>query len=423
MSRFLFVVVDGGGNVPAQIAVARRLAARGHEVHVLGDVGVEPSALAAGCRFRPFREAPRNNNRDRHSDPVRDWEPSSPIAQARRVGKHIMFGPAGAYARDVLAAVEQVRPDAIGVDCLPFGAIVGAEKSGVPAAVMSHFPLHGPVRGVTPFGLGLQPAKGAIGRWRDRAVLAAMRRLFAFGLDPVNDARRELGLSPLGDVMEQLLRLDRSLMLTSREFDFVPDGLPSHVKYVGPQLDDPVDLDALDSGTLTDPDRPLVLVSLGTTYQRQERAFAQATEALGSLPVRGFATYGAIDPPAAPAPTNVTVVRSAPHAALLPLASAVICHGGHGTVMKALSHGLPLVVLPFGRDQNDNAARVVASGAGVRLSPGAKAAQIASAVNRVLGESRFVESARRLAAVIARDLREDRAVSEMEALAHRGRNA
>ena len=73
-----------------------------------------------------------------------------------------MFGPAAAYARDVLDAVERVRPDAIAVDCMPFGAIVGAEKSGLPAAILVHFPIHGPVQGATPFGLGLRPARGPL---------------------------------------------------------------------------------------------------------------------------------------------------------------------------------------------------------------------------------------------------------------------
>jgi UDP:flavonoid glycosyltransferase YjiC (YdhE family) len=233
MKRFLFVVVDGGGNVPAELAIARRLAGRGHDVHVLADPSVQPDVLQAGCRFHSFVKAPARRNRDRNDDPVRDWEASSPIAQARQVGEHVMFGPAAAYARDVLDAAERLRPDAIAVDCLLFGAIVGAEKSGVPAALLVHFPMHGPVRGATPFGLGLRPARGPLGRLRDRVLMAASRRMLAFGLTPVNEARRELGLTPLDDVLEQLLRLNRSLVLTSREFDFVPEGLPLHVRYVG----------------------------------------------------------------------------------------------------------------------------------------------------------------------------------------------
>jgi MGT family glycosyltransferase len=417
LKRFLFVIVDGGGNVPAQIAIARRLAGRGHDVHVLGDSGVRPGARAAGCRFHRFVHAPPFGNRDRDADPVRDWEPASPIAQARRVGEHVMFGPAAAYARDVLATVDEVGPDAIAVDCLPFGAIAGAEKSGVPAAILVHFPIHGPVRGVTPFGLGLRPARSPLGRLRDRVLLAAMRRMLAFGLMPLNAARRELGLKPLDDVLEQLLRLDRSLVLTSREFDFVPHGLPPHVQYVGPQLDDPAGLDEWSASSLPPSEDPLVLVSLGSTYQRQERTFGRTVEALGTLPVRGLATYGAIDPPGGPAPDNVAVIRSAPHAAVLPLASLVVCHGGHGTVMKALAHGLPLVVMPLGRDQKDNAARVEACGAGMWISATASSRRIAKAVRRVLHEPRFREQAQRMAAIIGRSLEEDRAVAELEALA------
>jgi UDP:flavonoid glycosyltransferase YjiC (YdhE family) len=85
--------------------------------------------------------------------------------------------------------------------------------------------------------------------------------------------------------------------------------------------------------------------------------------------------------------------------------------------MKALAHGLPIVVMPLGRDQKDNAAPVEMCGAGVRISARASAAQIAEAVRRVLREPRFRGRARRMATIIARDLQEDRAIVELEALA------
>jgi len=416
MSRFLFVIVEGGGNVQAEISIARRLASRAHAVHVLGDPAVEREAVRARCEFRAFVHAPRHNMRDRQADVVRDWEPASPIAQVRRVGNQVMFGPAALYARDVLDEIERVRPDAVAVDCLPFGAMVGAEKSGVPSAVLVHFPIHGPVRGATPFGLGLRRAAGPLGRARDRVLTALMRRAFGFALEPVNAARRELGLAPLDDVLEQLLKLPRALVLTSREFYFVPDGLPAHVRYVGPQLDDPEWLGAWDASSLPQSQDQLVVASLGSTYQRQEKALAAILSALETLPVRGLVSYGAADPPATQ-PRNVAIVASAPHAAVFPLASAVVCHGGHGTVMKALAHGAPVVVMPFGRDQKDNAARVEASGAGLRLPAQAGPARIARAVRQVIETPAFRERARRMAAVIARDVQQDRAVAELEALA------
>jgi UDP:flavonoid glycosyltransferase YjiC (YdhE family) len=98
-------------------------------------------------------------------------------------------------------------------------------------------------------------------------------------------------------------------------------------------------------------------------------------------------------------------------------AAAVVNHGGHGTVIKTLAAGVPQVCLPLGRDQLDNAARVEWHGAGLRLKPDAEATAIASAVRRVIDEPSFAAGARRLADGIAEDMREDRAVAELEELA------
>jgi UDP:flavonoid glycosyltransferase YjiC (YdhE family) len=248
----------------------------------------------------------------------------------------------------------------------------------------------------------------------------ATRREIGKDLEPpVNAARQELGLEPFREVFDQLHVLSRSLVLTSREYDFVPPGQPAHVRHVGPQLDDPAWPEPWTPPWSADLRLPLVVASRGSTYQRQEKTFGAIVQALGTLPVRGFATLGAIDPLASHAPRNVTVVSSAPHAAVLPLASAVVCHGGHGTVMKALAHGLPVVVMPFGRDQKDNGARVEVAGAGLSLSLNASPRRIAIAVRRVLEEPGLREGARRMAAIIGRDVKEDRAVVEMEALTAR----
>lgn len=419
MKRFLFLMVEAGGNVPPQMSIARRLAARGHEIHVLADRALMRETMNAGFHFHTFVHAPQHNMRDKGADVIRDWEPVSPMAQIRRMGDHVMFGPSAGYARDLLETADRVRPDALAIDCLPFGAILGAERSGIPAALMLHFPIHAPARGVTPFGLGLHPARSLPGRFRDRALLAVMRRLFRFGLAPVNAARQEFGLPPLREVFDQLHVLSRSLILTSREYDFVPPGLPEHVQYVGPQLDDPAWPEPWTPPWPADSPVPLVVASLGSTYQRQEKAFGAIVKALGKLPVRGFATLGPVDPPTSPIPGNVTIAPSAPHASVMPLASAVVCHGGHGTVMKALAHGLPVVVMPFGRDQKDNGARVEVAGAGLSLSPKASPARIAVAIRRVLEEPHFRECAQRMAAIVARDVQEDRAVAEMETLTTR----
>ena len=96
-------------------------------------------------------------------------------------------------------------------------------------------------------------------------------------------------------------------------------------------------------------------------------------------------------------------------------------HAGHGTVIKALAAGVPVVAIPLGRDQLDNAARVQHHGAGLRLKTKAKPEAIAQAVRRVLDEPSFAAGAERLAAAIAAETASDRAAEELEELAGRSR--
>ena len=88
-------------------------------------------------------------------------------------------------------------------------------------------------------------------------------------------------------------------------------------------------------------------------------------------------------------PENVVVVDSAPHSRVFPLADLIITHAGHGTVMRALSQGLPMVCLPMGRDQNDNAIKVQHHECGLALSAKAKPKKIRNAVHQILADNSF----------------------------------
>lgn len=96
----------------------------------------------------------------------------------------------------------------------------------------------------------------------------------------------------------------------------------------------------------------------------------------------------------------------------------VVTHCGHGTTLKALTAGVPLVCLPMGRDQNDTAARVEHHGAGLRLRPTASAARIRRAVRRVLDDPEISQAAGRLAAVIEDERKQTDVGAELEALTH-----
>jgi UDP:flavonoid glycosyltransferase YjiC (YdhE family) len=86
----------------------------------------------------------------------------------------------------------------------------------------------------------------------------------------------------------------------------------------------------------------------------------------------------------------------------MPDCAAVVDHGGLGTVLRALAHGVPQLVLPLGRDQEFNASRAEALGAGIHLPADASPERIRTALETLLGDPRYAEAAatagRRIAA-------------------------
>jgi MGT family glycosyltransferase len=416
--RFLFVLWEGGGNVPIQLGLARALVERGHDVRVLTEDSLIADVAAAGCRFEPFVEAP--NRATRNEDLVGDSEARTPLGAFARARDRVMMGPAAAYARDTRAAIERAPVDAIASDYMLFGPPIAAESAGVPTALLVHNVYMVPERGKPAPGPGFLPARGRLGRARDRVANPAFLALFNRGLPAVNRARAEHGVAPLRHILDQLSHVELVLVLTSESFDFHGDAHPQHVRYVGPVLTDPEWVSEWHSPWLEDDTRPLVVVSLSSTYMAQERVLARAIEGLGRLDARVLVTTGpAIDPASLPAAPNAVVLRSAPHTKLFPEAAVVVTHAGMGTVTRALAAGVPLVCLPMGRDQLDVAARVVHARAGVRLRPSAKPAVIAAAVERVIREPDFRNAAQRIGARLVADAAAQQGIAELEALASR----
>jgi MGT family glycosyltransferase len=420
--RFLFVEWEGGGNLPPALGLARRLVARGHEVRVLSEPCNEAEVLAAGCAFIPYRRAPHRADKSPASAFARDWEAGNPIAAFALLREKLLFGPARAYAEDTLAELARRPADALVVSEGLFGGLLAAEKARVPAALLipSFYPL--PAPGLPP-STGATPARGPFGRVSETVQWAVLKRLYARGLPALNAARADFGLASLRHPFDQIARAERVLVLTSRAFDFSATSLPPNVRYVGPVLDDPSWAGDWDTPWPDDHPDPLVVVSLSSTPQGQDDLLHRTIAALGNLPVRGLVTTGpALAPADFPAPPNIAVRAAAPHARIFPLAAAVVTHAGHGTVIRALACGVPLVCLPMGRDQDGNAARVVARGAGLRLPPNAPADAIRAAVRRVLDDPGFRTGAQRLATAIAADTSHAVAIDELEQLATRYEN-
>jgi MGT family glycosyltransferase len=414
--RFLFVLWEGGGNVAPQLALARSLLERGHGVRVLTEDCLADDVVACGARFERFATAP--NRARRSEDLIRDWEARTPLGAFARGRDRVMMGPAASYADDTYGALEREPVDALVCDYMLFGPPIAAERAGVPTALIVHNVYMIPEPGKPAPGPGFLPARGPLGRARDRALNRAFIALFSRGLPAVNRARTRHGLPPLRRLVDQLDNVQLVLVLTSESFDFHGSAHPRHVRYVGPVLADPPWVGAWHSPWPEDDVRPLVVVSLSSTYMAQERVLARVIEGLGPLHARVLVTTGpAIDPASLPVRGSTVVVRSAPHAQLFPDAAVVVTHAGMGTVTRALASGVPLVCLPMGRDQLDVAARVVHAGAGLRLRAGAKPAAIRAAVERVMHGPAFQTAARQLGAVLRADAAAHRGIVELESLA------
>lgn len=289
MADFLFVTWDGGGNVPPALGIADELARRGHRTRFLGHQAQRDSLSAAGHEFRAYAEAA-------------DFVGSEPASLPRLVR---LFNDTG-MGRDLLAEVARRPADLVVIDALLLGVLDAAADHRMRYATLQHLFdayqrggwLNGPV-GLWGRLRGLRPRA----RW-DGAALALSATLP--DLDPGSSA-----------------------------------AAPDNLRFTGP--------------VLTPPDRTasftdaMVLVSLSTFHYPDMRSVLQrvvdATDGLGARVV--VTTGPAVDPAAIRAHPRVEVHRYVPHDELMPAASLVVSHGGHGTAMRALAHDLPLLVMPL----------------------------------------------------------------------------
>jgi MGT family glycosyltransferase len=375
--QFLFATWDGGGNFVPALRIAGVLSARGHEVTFTGQRSLARAVERRGYAFHSFERAP-------------EWTAGLSIEEERPAFVGLLSG--SGTAEDVTAAIELVRPDAIVVDCMLSGGLAAAECSRVPTAALVHLLDHACADGI-------------------------FARSFSAMMPAVNDTRCGLGLAP-AVTSADLLKPMKLVLVTTVEVIDRPTSKPSgNVHYIGPVFDAEPETPVAD---LPASDQPLVLVSFSTTNQHQEEPLQRVADALAELPVCGLITLGEVlGLDALRLPSNVAVRRFASHEALLPEVSIVVTHAGLGTVMAALAHGVPLVCMPMGRDQDTNARRVEALGAGLALPADAGVREIAQTVARVLQTPSYRGAARRLQGVLASAPGAAGAADELERLCAR----
>ncbi len=403
MSTFLAYTSPARGHLFPILPALAELRRRGHDVHVQTLAAEGPRAEALGVRARAIAPAIE-------ALPIEDWREASPLNQARRT--------LGTWAKrathevaDLRSTLAELRPDAVLVDINTWGACAVAEASGVPTAIYSPYFVDLDLPGRPPFGMGLAPWPGPLGRLRDAVVRAGARFGFAAAVAELNALRRGLSLPALAHLGELTTRADRLLYCTVEAFEYDHGGWPANLRFVGPGAWEPPAEGAPDGVS----GRPTVLVTCSTEFQDDGRLVEVALEALASEDVDVIATTAAVDPSRFVAPPNATVVAYAPHGPILRRAAVVVCHGGMGITQKALAAGVPVCVVPYGRDQHDVARHVERCGAGASV-PG-KGLTVDGLRQAFRAARERGPGARRLAAAYAAAGGPERAADELEGLA------
>jgi UDP:flavonoid glycosyltransferase YjiC (YdhE family) len=338
--KILFAIVDGGGNVPPQLAVATALQRRGTEVHVIGHRGIRHRVEAAGLPFEPFTDG-------RDLDPTVAQSLASIMTNFVRVAADRRLG-------DCIAEAAQRRQvDAVVVDMILTAGIPAIVESGVPTVVFTH------------------------------CFYRAVQDLAA---SPVGWMLRLRGTDPLGAEHRGLLQV----VASRADLDPVRGAPP--VRHAG------VVWQGVPRAAVPAP-VPRILVSLSTcAFAGQRRMLQNILDSVAPLPVEATVTVGpGIDAAGLRVPQNAAMHDWLDHDEVLATASLVVGHGGHSTAMRALSFGVPMIVMPANPmiDQKGVGAALEKAGAGILLAKHAKSQRIREAIETVLGDAGYREAADR----------------------------
>jgi len=399
MARLGAFCFPGSGHINPMTALARALEQRGHGVVIFGIADVEPQVRAAGIEFRRIGAADYPpgtlNALDDHLGAL------SGLAALRFTLQRVA-NTGRMVLRDAPAAVREARVDALLVDEADVSGAV-AEHLGLPFVSVAIIPPINRDDRLAPFCFGWHPAKGPLGRLRNRMA----KRLLVWAGRPlfkiVNAKRSEWGLNPLRDPSDALSPIARVAQMPEA-FNFQLAPRPENLYFTGPfvnsTLRPPVDFpwDRLDG-------RRLVYASLGTLQNSSEFAFRTIAEACSDPSVQLVLSLGGglVPEQLGVLPGDPVVVPYAPQLEILKRADVVITHAGINTVLESLSEGVPLVAIPVANDQPGVAARVEARGVGV-VVPRKKltAARLRRAVRRVLEDPGYRARAQELGRAIRR---------------------
>ncbi len=380
--RMLFTFAGGSGHLEPLVPLARAAEVAGHTVAFAGRPWMVPKVEALGF---PAFAAGSDVGLTPKRRPLAEIDVEREIGS---VGGGFGYRIAGERARDLLPLCVTWQPDLLVCEELDFGAMVVAERLDLPYATVL----------VSGAGSFIRPD-----------VVA----------EPLNRVRAEHGLPP----DPNLAMLSAYLVLSSFPPSYRdPDApLPATGHTYCPLVRDPSGNDAVPAWVAHLKNAPTVYFTLGTVFNMESGdLFDRVLVGLRDLPINLVVTVGRdIDPAElGPQPDNVLIERYVPQAVLLPHCSLVVSHGGSGSVIGTLAHGLPMVLIPMGADQPLNAARCEKLGVACVVDALAATPQtVREAVSRVLVDPTYRQAAERLRDEIATLPRPEHAVRLLERLA------
>jgi UDP:flavonoid glycosyltransferase YjiC (YdhE family) len=371
--RVLLGAFGDPGHAFPMIALGRALVARGHDVTLQTWTRWREDVQAEGMTFSA---APEYGVFPSDSGPLDFYES---IVQA---------------TRDTLPLVRDLRPHVAVADILTLAPALAAELEDVPCATLIPHVYPPGESGFPIYSLGARLPRTAAGRALWRQVQRPVDRGVERGRLELNDTRERLGLERLAHVHGGISR-ELALVATFPQLEY-PRTWPPSVHVVGPLMWEP----PTDDVELPAGDAPLVLVAPSTAQDAEHRLLRAALSGLADAPVRVLATWNRRLPSRPlPVPDNALLVEWVSYARTMPHCDVVVCHAGHGTLVRALASGCAVVAAPAVGDMNENAARLDWCGAGVRVprrfvSP----RPLRIAVERALYEPAIRARARELAA-------------------------
>lgn len=385
MARILAYGSPALGHLLPVSTLLRELAGRGHDVHL--------RTLAAGVGM-----GNRLGIDTRAVDPrieeiqSRDWTARNAFG-VLRMTLDVLCSRAEVEVDDLHRAIDEVRPDALIIDANCWGAMSAADAGDLPWAVFSPFTPFLNSRGMPPVGPGMRPWPGIAGAIRDHQVRMVVRRVMDRPVLPrLNAIRAGLGAPEVASIDEFIRRAPLMLVVGGEPFEYPHPGWGERVQLIGACAGDseraPDWLDQIDE--------PIVLVTTSSIRQADDLLGSVALDALADLPVHAVVTFPAGVPGGLRIPPNATVLRFVPHGPVLDRAVCAVTHGGMGATVRALDRGVPVCVVPFGRDQHEVAMRVKVAGCGTtlsarRLTPDRLRAAVIEAMEMTPGAGRVAE--------------------------------